>query len=129
MVSTHLKAATDLITQDVLPMEDVKGVLLFSTAGELLFNQFSSPLEEKLTKESWASFIDVLSDVQEAELVFDQLKLYIRRAELGFLMVAMERSASVSMVRLHCDVLVPSLTNGKSSASPKGLSRFFKRKK
>jgi hypothetical protein len=120
---------TEQISRDVLSMEDVRGVMLFSTAGALLFNEFTPPLGENLTKKPWTPFINALSDVQEAELVFDHLKLYIRRAEIGFLMVVMEPSASVSMMRLHCDVLIPSLTNGKSSQKPRGLSRFFKKQK
>jgi hypothetical protein len=128
MISPHLKAVTEQITQDVLSMEDVRGVMLFSTTGELLFNAFTSPPEENLTKKSWTPFIDVLSDVQEAELVFDRLKLYIRKAQIGFLMVVMESSGSVSMMRLHCDVLIPSLTN-QPNGKPKGISRFFKKQK
>jgi hypothetical protein len=128
MISPHLKAVTEQITQDVLSMEDVRGVMLFSTTGELLFNAFTSPPEENLTKKSWTPFIDVLSDVQEAELVFDRLKLYIRKAQVGFLMVIMEPSGSVSMMRLHCDVLIPSLTS-QPTGKPKGISRFFKKQK
>jgi hypothetical protein len=128
MISTHLKAVTEQITRDVLSQEDVKGVMLFSTAGELIFNQFTPPLENDLAKKSWAPFIAVLSDVQEAELVFDHLKLYVRKAEIGFLIVVMALSASISRMRLHCDVLIPSLTHQQATEKPKGLSKFFKKK-
>lgn len=123
MKSPHLKAISEQITRDILQLKDVKGVMLFTATGELLFNELTAPVNEKLKKKQWAPFINALSGIQEAELVFDSLRLYIRSAEIGFLIVIMGLSASVSLMRLHCDVLLPSLTLKKS----KGIFQFFKK--
>lgn len=123
MKSAHLKAISEQITRDILQLKDVQGVMLFTATGELLFKKFAAPATEKPNIKQWTPFINALSDIQEAELVFDHLRLYIRSAEIGFLIVIMKLSASVSLMRLHCDVLLPSLTSKKS----KGIFQFFKK--
>jgi len=109
--------------KDILNMNDVKGVMLFSFTGELLFKEFVSPLsEEPEKKDWWRLFFLSLNKVNEAELVFEKSRLYIRKTELGFLMILMGCFAPVAMVRLNCDILIPAL---KQTTTMSGLKRFF----
>jgi hypothetical protein len=110
--------------KEILNMEDVKAVLLFSMEGKLLFKHFHSPLsEEPEKKDWWGLFIASLNGIREAELVFEKSRLYIRMTDLGYLFILLEPFAPMAMVRLNCDMLLPSLKQKKPS---KGIGRFFK---
>jgi hypothetical protein len=108
--------------RDILSIDDVKGVMLFSFKGELVFKEFLLPLsEEPETREWWPLFIDSLQGVREADI-----RLYIRKTDLGYLLILMGLFAPVAMMRLNCDILLPSL---EKVGVTKGLVRFFKKKK
>lgn len=70
-------------------------------------------------------FVETLGQVHEIEVVFERQKIYVRRTESGYLLIFMELSAPMAMVRLNCDMVIPAL---KMANKPKGLSRFFKKK-
>lgn len=111
--------------KDVLDLPDVRGIVLFSPEGKVLFKEFSVPLpEEPERREWWGLFFHSLKGVREADVIFEGARLYIRKTGSGFLMVLTGRSAPTAMLRLHCDILLPSL---RDAPGPKGLSRLFKR--
>ena len=113
--------------QDILGMADVAGIMVFSINGELLYKEFSSPLpEEPEKKDWWGLFIASLNGIREADLVFERNRLYIRKTDLGYLMILMGIFAPVAMVRLNCDILLPSLKQPKAA---RGLGGLFKKKK
>jgi hypothetical protein len=51
-------------------------------------------------------------------------RLYLRKTHDGFMIVRMQLIASIAMVKLNCDILLPQL---KSTGNSKGLKGFFKR--
>jgi len=113
--------------RDILSIDDVKGVMLFSFKGELIFKEFLSPLsEEPETREWWPLFIDSLQGVREADIVYENSRLYIRKTDLGYLLILMGLFAPVAMMRLNCDILLPSL---EKVGVTKGLVHFFKKKR
>ncbi|MDP3283929.1 MAG: hypothetical protein Q8M56_05840 [Desulfobacterales bacterium] len=109
---------------DILGVEGIKGIVLFSTQGEVIFKTFLSSISEDPETRDWALFLDSINKVRESDLIFEDGRIYIRKTELGFLVILMSSSAPVALVRLNCDVLLPSLKPAKTS---KGLGRFFKR--
>jgi hypothetical protein len=113
--------------RDILSIDDVKGVMLFSFKGELVFKEFLLPLsEEPETREWWPLFIDSLQGVREADIVYENSRLYIRKTDLGYLLILMGLFAPVAMMRLNCDILLPSL---EKMGATKGLVHFFKKKR
>ena len=113
--------------RDILSIDDVKGVMLFSFKGELIFKEFLYPLsEEPETREWWPLFIDSLQGVREADIVYENSRLYIRKTDLGYLLILMGLFAPVAMMRLNCDILLPSL---EKVGVTKGLVHFFKKKR
>lgn len=113
------------IFKDILDLNDVHGVVLFSLDGKVLFKEFLVPLpEEPERRDWWGVFFHALKGVREADVIFEGARLYIRKTAAGFLMVLTGRSAPTAMLRLHCDILLPLL---KESPSSRGLSRLFKR--
>ncbi len=112
---------------DVLDIDDVKGVMIFSFKGELIFKEFLTPISEEPESREWGPlFIDSLRGIREADIVYESGRLYIRKTGLGYLLILMGLFTPVAMMRLNCDILLPSLE--KSGAS-KGLAHFFKKKK
>lgn len=110
--------------KEVMGMDGVKGVLLLSFDGEIVFKQFSSSPSKEPEKKDWGSIVASLDGMRETDLVFDNGRIYIRRSDLGYVLVVMESVVSVAMLRLHCDIILPSLTPAKGS---KGIKRLFKK--
>mgnify|MGYP006277242461 FL=1 len=112
---------------DILDLEDVKGIAILSKEGQLLFQKFSAAADTvKLETKSWASFLQALDGIREADFIFESSRLYVRDSTGGYLLVLMGHFAPIAMVRLNCDILLPTL---KQAHATKGLARFFKRKR
>jgi hypothetical protein len=113
--------------RDILGVDDVKGVMIFSLKGALVFKEFLTPIsEEPESREWWPLFIDSLRGVREADIVYEKSRLYVRKTEIGYLLILMGLFAPVAMIRLNCDILLPSLEQKRTS---KGLAYLFKKKK
>jgi hypothetical protein len=120
---------------DLLAVEGVKGVMFFSPAGELLFEETGAGGKDKAAARDWQALFVSLDGAREADLIFEMGRLYIRKADEGMLVVTMGRIAPAAMIRLNCDILLSELKSRKGSGKPfegakrkpKGLSRFFKR--
>ena len=110
--------------KDILNMDGVKGVMLFSFSGDLIFKEFIYAIAEEPENRDWSLFIESLEGMRETDLVFEKGRLYIRKTEIGYLVFLMGPYVPIAMLRLNCDILLPSLRPAKS---PKGLRRFFKR--
>jgi hypothetical protein len=100
--------------------------MIFSLDGQLVYDDFSNDLSRTLENILWKSFIDSLSSIREADILFEDKRLYIRKAQACYLVVLMGLFAPVAMVRLNCDILLPSL---KPDMTSKGIGRLFKLKK
>ena len=110
---------------DILSMQDVKGVILFSLEGEIIFDEFVSPTSEEPGMDQWIPIIQSLRGIREADFVFERGRIYVRKAASGYLMFFLGAFAPSAMLRLNCDILLPSL---KHANTPKGLGRLFKKK-
>jgi hypothetical protein len=108
---------------DILNIEGVKGVMLFSFSADLLFREMGSALPPDVEKISWSRFFVSLSGMRETDLVFEKGRVYIRRTDIGFLVILTGLFVPMAMLRLNCDILLPSL---KPAKSPKRWGRFFK---
>jgi hypothetical protein len=112
--------------RDLLDMEDVLGLMLFSFEGKLLFKAFPfPPAEDPETRDWWPLFTASLDGVKEADLLFDHRRLYIREMDTGYLMVLMGTLAPTAMLRLNCDMLISKL---KETRPARGLMRIFRRR-
>jgi hypothetical protein len=66
-----------------------------------------------------------MREIREADLIFEKMRIYIRRADVGYLVVFMGLFAPAAMVRMSCDMLLPVL---KLKGKPTGLKSFFRKK-
>lgn len=110
--------------KDILEINDVQGVLFLSFDGKILFKGSVSYLPEGLEDLNWLDFIRSLEKVVEADLVFESSRFYIRKTIAGYIFVIMGDLALIEMVRLNCNILLPSFEQIKKK--PKGLGNLFK---
>ena len=109
---------------DILKIEGVKGLILISFSGDVLFRELHQSLLEQAENQNWELFIESLADLRETDLIFDKGRLYIRRTDIGYLIILIGSFVSIALMRLQCDILMPSL---KSDKSNKRVRRFFKK--
>lgn len=109
---------------DIINMEGVKGIMLFSFAGDLMFKEFFDDIAKEPKNRDWSFFIESLDGMRETDLVFEKGRIYIRRTDIGYLVILMALFVPIAMLRLNCDILLPSLKQAKPS---KKLGRFFKK--
>jgi len=109
---------------DILSMEGVKGLLVFSSAGDLVHKVFNQTGLEEIENRDWRLFIESLTGMREADLIFEKGRLYIRRTDMGYLVVLIGPFVPIAMIRLQCDILLPSLGPANKT---KGIRRFFKK--
>ena len=106
---------------DILSLEDVRGVVVSSLEGEILFTEPSLEIDRSLPL-----FIRALGTVRETDLIFEKCRIYVRRTDMGYLMILLGLFASGAMLRLHVDMVLPSL---KDRGKGKGLRSLFRRNK
>ena len=110
----------------ILETEDVHGVMLLSFQGDVIFREESfSFLGDSEAKAGWPRFLGTLQGIREADLVFEKIRINIRRTDFGYLVVVMGLFAPAAMVRMSCDMLLPLLRQQRKTT---GLRKFFKKK-
>jgi hypothetical protein len=101
------------IFRDSLEVDGVRGVMLYSVDGKLIYSDFNQALgsdPEKSVK--WALFVNSLNGVQELELLFENSRLYIRKTVIGPLIVFLDLVSS-SMVKLTAEILANNLEDSR----------------
>jgi hypothetical protein len=112
--------------EQILGIEDVQKVMLFTFEGELTFHEQPAALRgADDVSPAWQDFIRSLAGIREGDLIFDKGRLYIRKTDLGYLIIVMGIFAPAAMVRMNCDMLLPSL---KQAGRGKGLRQFLRRR-
>ena len=105
-------------------MEGVKGLMVFSFAGDPLYQEFKQAQPEGIESRDWRLIIESLAGMRETDLIFQKGRLYIRRTDIGYLVILMGLFVPIAMMRLQCDILLPSLKPAKAAV---GIRRLFKK--
>ena len=111
------------IFQEIVTLPGVRGVMLISFNGEILYESFQPNVEKPAQRRDWHQFLETLANVSETDLVFADGRLYARRTPKGYVLIVSSQFAQGAMIRLHCDILLPELAKTKI----KKKNRFFKR--
>lgn len=96
-------------------------MVVSSSEGEILFTEPALEVEKFLPP-----FIRGLGNVREADLIFEKNRVYVRKTDTGYLLILLGLFASGAMLRLHVDMVLPSL---KDRGKGKGLRSLFRRNK
>jgi hypothetical protein len=97
------------IFKDLLHLEDVQGIIFLSHRGKRMFSQYEGETSGDLKNFDWSAFSDAFKCVREAELVFGNNRIFYRRAELGQIIIIMGWFATIAMIRLKCNELLPAI--------------------
>ena len=110
---------------DILDMKGVHGLIHLSDDGKVLFESFKSgkPYLQR-SQSSWTSLFEALGLFTEMDIMFDNGRCYLRKAENGYLVISMSSTVSIAMIKLSCDIVVPQLKQAKTGG---GLRAFFRR--
>ena len=111
------------IFREIVTLPGVRGVMLISFNGEILYEMFQPGVEKPPLSRDWHLFLEALASVSETDLVFADGRLYARRTPQGYILIVSSQFAQGAMIRLHCDILLPELAKVKV----KKKRRFFKR--
>ena len=98
-----------MIFKDLLNLEDVRGIIFLSHRGTLLFSEYSGKSGSDLKEFDWPAFTTAFQCVREAELVFENNRIFYRRAELGQVIIIMGWFATIAMIRLKCNDVLPAV--------------------
>ena len=113
------------VFKDIVKMDGVDAVLLISKDGTAIFESASSDGPHPPRKRDWLGLVSALNGVREADVIYRNARIYIRRSEIGYLLIMMSPAVSMAMLRLNCDIILPSL---KPVPEQKGIKKFFKKK-
>ena len=117
------------IFKDVMGINGVHGLMVISNEGSVLISKFAPDFRqeaEKLSEISWEPFAIEMNSIKDAELVYERARLYIKKSEIGFLIVIIGDNAPISLVRLNCEILLPSLS--KIQPTSKKIGRILRKK-
>jgi CheY-like chemotaxis protein len=92
--------------KDILEIEGVEGVMSISMDGKPGFSQFGSHQPDKIDDINWLSFFQTLDGIHEAELVFEDMRFFLRKIAKDYILVFMGRAVPVEMVRRSCERLI-----------------------
>jgi hypothetical protein len=110
--------------QDILRTDDLKGVVVLSEEGAVLFHELLQDPGTDLKNLGRLVRVPELRKAREMELLYEHDRLYLRRLGGGVIIVWTGVFASAAMVKLSCDVLIPSL---EKTLAAKGWRLFFKK--
>ncbi|NNF97785.1 MAG: hypothetical protein HKM93_00240 [Desulfobacteraceae bacterium] len=111
---------------EIFKIKDVYGVVLFSGEGKILYEEFKEKKPDNLSVVTDLYALPRTSpNAYEMDVIFSQMRLYIRKVNIGHMIIIMGTNAQMAMVRLTCDMINPTIQSTKQS---KGLGRLFKRK-
>jgi len=115
--------------KNIIEFRDVEAIFYIGKTSETVHvaenykNEFETGTPPKI--EEIDSIIKSIGSLDEAELIFSEKRIYIRKIEDSHLVIVLGFITPTPMLQLNCDISIPELT--KQQNKPKGLSRFFKR--
>ncbi|MCB9481510.1 MAG: hypothetical protein H6680_06795 [Desulfobacteraceae bacterium] len=119
----------DIFT-DLNAIENVHASLFFTVDGDLVLYESSEKngltremIEEYSASLDWKSIHKRFKEINEAELLFTKFRVYMRKADHGFIVILMSLMAPIEIVRLNIDLIMPEINSLKKN---KGFGRFFK---
>jgi len=113
-----------MLIDDLFNVKGVLGVLVVSSDRSVVFQDLAK-LKLNGLKETDLEMPFLLFDqVDEADLLFEYYRIYIRKCPLGLFWVIMQPDASAAMIRLQCDIIAPKMKQQKQIK--RGIGRLFK---
>lgn len=123
------------IFKSLIEIEDIQAVLYYSDEGNLLFRKISGSLKDEIkfidavkiieSAPDWNSISGIFRNINESEFVYENRRIFIKKAPEGYIVVVLGLFVPISIIRLNCEIIIPKLTKVKKS---KGIGRFFRKR-
>lgn len=113
--------------QEILNIPEVIGVLVFTNEGDRIFETFrdrSLPIPSDPSQ--WKPILDSFKELGEADLLYDNNRIYFKKTDGYQLIVVMDLHAPLAMVRMNCDMALSASSTHSTMAQKAG--RWIKRK-
>ncbi len=95
---------------DILEMDGVYGLALLGENGQILFESLGDgQFRPRRSQLWWKTIIESLGGFCEMNFIFEHGRCYLRRTDSGCLIIGMGPMASMAMVKLNCDIIMPQL--------------------
>ena len=102
-----IDATNTFSLENILELQDVEGVMSISTDGKPGFSKFVSHQPSQIEGINWLSFFKMLDGIREAELVFEDMRFFLRKIEKGYILVILGKAVPIEMIRRSCELLFP----------------------
>jgi hypothetical protein len=112
------------IFQEIMELDHVTGGLFISKEGKVVYSQFLTQAMVPFENHNWLSLINALGNISEADILYENARLFLRKTNAGYLLILTEPYAILSLIKLQCDLLIQKLNEYKPN---KSVSRFFKK--
>lgn len=107
----------DKLFNEIISIDGIIGVLLINNSNLIEYKKFSNFSNkysndiDKYIKNSlnFEVFKNVFDSSNENLLIFDDLRLYVKKILNTYLIVAMKLYVPMSLIRLNCQILEPQL--------------------
>ena len=112
----------DEILEGITKLDGVTGVFLLSGENKLVAQKFSGMKPLNIANQKWTPSFSMPEKINEAEMIYENGRIFARRVDQGYLLVLMSASAPLSMIKLDCDVACAAL---KQTGGKKGFFGLF----
>ena len=109
---------------DLFNVKGILGVLVVSPDKSIVYQDLARLKLGDLKEKDLEIPLLLFDRIEEADLLFERFRAYIRKCPLGLLWIIMRTDASAAMIRLQCDIIVPKMEQQKSSK--RMIGRLFK---
>ncbi|UCD90391.1 MAG: response regulator [Desulfobacterales bacterium] len=103
---SDIESSNTFSLKDIFEIENVEGVMSFSLDGKPGYRKFASHQPDKIDEINWLSLFQTLGGIHEADLVFEDMRFFVRRIAKGYILVFLGKTVPVEMVRRSCERLV-----------------------
>lgn len=115
--------------KNIIDFNDVEAIYYTGKSAEAVYatQAFKKKFESEILPKSseLESILKGIGDANEAELIYSENRIYVRKVEENYLLIILGFTTPASMLQLNCDISIPELL--KQNSKPRGLGRFFKR--
>ena len=113
-----------MLFDDLFSVKGVLGILVVSSDRSVVFQDLTRLKMDGLKGTDLEMPLLLFDRIEEADLLFECYRIYIRKCPLGLLWVIMQPDASGAMIRLQCDIIAPGMKQQKPMK--RGIGRLFK---
>lgn len=110
--------------KDIIAMDGVRTVLVLGFDGSVMFEHHAALPSSADKPPDWIQLVGALEGARESDVLFRDGRIYIRRCDIGYILIVASAGASVALLRLNCDIILPDLKPAKEA---RGFRRFFKK--